>query len=475
MAAISLIPMNPPGFLDWKHIESFMEKAQEGRSLNLKVYRVEGHPSLQTLGFFEGIWDYITRQYSDETLTLLHHSVRKINVRARKGGWTTLAPDALCRRVILAQKYNRMVQALFADADWPQIHLPGSLQQPSLQSKHIKAVDPQKMQPFFRDGRFFNRIGEGRFEHLSPALQVGWKVARERGVEIYHERDKGALRRASEVLPRSDNLVMHWIGHSTVLIQMGNVNILTDPIFGDLAAIEKRRADPGIALDALPVIDVLLISHNHRDHLEESSILKLKKYQPLVCVPAGLQSWFRKRGFTRVQSHGWWTKTQLRTEGSSSDQPVVLTSVPAWHWSQRKLLDQNKSLWGGWVVSSRGSTVYFAGDTAYNKEMFEQIGETVRHIDLALMPIGPCGPEDLVRGSHMGPEEALQAFKDLKAELFVPIHWGTFRMGTDDYDEPLRDLNKFLQDDDALTNQVCLLHFGERFSLENLAADSLIA
>jgi len=156
--------------------------------------------------------------------------------------------------------------------------------------------------------------------------------------------------------------------------------------------------------------------------------------------PAGSSSVFKGMGFENVYACNWWDKFEVKSPGKD---PLTITFVPAKHWSGLKGIDANKHLWGGFVVSNeaKGTTTYFAGDTAMNASMFTQIKSTVPDIDLALMPIGPCAPRHLMKESHMDPSEAVAATDILQPKNMVPMHFGTFRLGPDSATAPRDSLN----------------------------------
>ncbi len=256
--------------------------------------------------------------------------------------------------------------------------------------------------------------------------------------------------------------IITWLGHASMLIQMGGVNILTDPIVGSPSFLYKRVLPFGAEFTALPHIDVVLISHNHRDHMDTNTLRALhKEHDPLFLVPCGDALWFKKRGITKVEEHLWWEA--LEHKG------VLFSFVPAWHWSQRGLLDHNSSLWGGWVMESKTDTVYFAGDSAYSEHYFKAIGERFPEIEIAIMPIGPCDPDHWMRKSHMSAQEAGQAFLDCGGKYFIPMHWGTFCFGTDLFSTPIERLTGWWSaHQEELKEQVlCLNKLGQQFHLEH--------
>ena len=221
---------------------------------------------------------------------------------------------------------------------------------------------------------------------------------------------------------RSQELRVTWIGHATVLIQVAGINIITDPIFGNSSVLFPRIIKPGIPLDKLPPIDVVLISHSHYDHMEKPALRFLAKKHPGISflVPEGNKRWFDKRKITGVTEISWWQSSTIKGASCSF--------LPAVHWTQRTMFDRNRSLWGSWMVQIGSTTIYFAGDTARG-EHFQAIANEFPAIDLAILPIGPCEPREFMKHAHIDWQEAIQAFQVLRAKQFFPIHWGTFRFG----------------------------------------------
>ena len=243
------------------------------------------------------------------------------------------------------------------------------------------------------------------------------------------------------------DLTVTWVGHSTMLVQIGGINALTDPVWADRAsplsfAGPRRRLPPAFALESLPPIDVVVISHDHYDHLDLSTVRRLAARFPDTqwFTPLGVGDRVRRAGVRHLEELDWW---EGRAVGS-----VAVTSTPAQHSSGRGIADRNRSLWCGWVVeASTGGVrraVYFAGDTAYCPA-FVDIGARLGPFDACLMPIGAYEPRWYMRYVHMTPEEAVRAYEDLcrgdaAASSLVPIHWGTFRIADDALDEPPRRL-----------------------------------
>lgn len=234
---------------------------------------------------------------------------------------------------------------------------------------------------------------------------------------------------------RSQGLIVTWIGHASFLIQIAGVNILTDPVFGGIVPFFPRMLPAGIPAMLLPSIDYILISHNHRDHMDTASLLAVKRFSPnvQVLVPQGDKQWFDRRGFVDAREYVWWQQIEAKSN-------AVITFLPSIHWSQRGLFDKNKSLWGSWLIQAGDSSIYFAGDTAYG-EHFKEIAASHQNIQAALLPIGPCEPHDWMKRSHTNAEQAVQAFLDLQAQHFIPMHWGTFGFGNDAFDAPITRLS----------------------------------
>jgi len=259
-----------------------------------------------------------------------------------------------------------------------------------------------------------------------------------------------------------------WIGHVTFLLQLDGVNFLTDPHFSGrafpLSFLGPKRTTPlGIALKDLPHIDVVLLSHNHYDHLDAASILALAKKQkgkaPLFVVPLGVKAWFIKRGIENVLELDWWQSTDFHH--------FKIQAVPAQHWSRRNPFDTNRSLWCGFVIEHEGKRVYFAGDTGYSRD-FKDIREKVGAMRLALIPIAAYAPRWFMKSSHIDPEEAVQVHLDLESSYSVGMHWGTFPLTDEPMDEPPKKLAVALKAAGVKAEQFTVMAHGETRWLEKL-------
>jgi N-acyl-phosphatidylethanolamine-hydrolysing phospholipase D len=232
-----------------------------------------------------------------------------------------------------------------------------------------------------------------------------------------------------------------WIGHATVLLQAGGLNVLTDPVFSQRAspvgfAGPRRAQPPGIALPDLPPIDVVLVSHNHYDHLDRDSIVQLAargQGRTVFLVPLGLKAWMEAQGVRDVFELDWWETHRVRG--------VPFQLVQARHWSGRGPGDRNRTLWGGWAVLASDQHCYFSGDTGYAAH-FREARERDGAFDLALLAVGAYEPRWFMGEQHMNPSEAVQAHLDLGARQSMGIHWGTFAMTDEPLDQPPRDLGQ---------------------------------
>ncbi|MFP6626141.1 MAG: MBL fold metallo-hydrolase [Deltaproteobacteria bacterium] len=225
-----------------------------------------------------------------------------------------------------------------------------------------------------------------------------------------------------------------WVGHSTLLIQMGGLSILTDPVWARVAGPRSlgpgRMVDPGLAIDDLPPIDVVLVSHNHYDHMDLVTLGRLAergKGRTRFLVPLQNGDILEQTGIGSVTELDWWDSLRV---GEAS-----IHCVPAFHWSRRGLRDTNRSLWSGWVVVAGGRRFYFAGDTGMF-DGFEEIGSRLGPFDLAAVPIGAYEPRCMMKASHLNPEEAVEALQRLGADHGLAIHFGTFELSDEPFDEP---------------------------------------
>jgi N-acyl-phosphatidylethanolamine-hydrolysing phospholipase D len=238
-------------------------------------------------------------------------------------------------------------------------------------------------------------------------------------------------------------LAATWIGHSTVLLQFQGLNVITDPVFSQRAFPvqwlgPRRVMDAALPIEALPPLDVVLLSHSHYDHLDKPAVRRIANAHPHATwiVPLGLASYIRGWGARDIVELDWWEQEVVAS--------LRVTATPARHFSARRLGDRNKLLWCGFGLEAQGTRAYFAGDTAYHPE-FGAIGATCGPFDLVMIPIGAYDPRWFMHVVHVDPEEAVRIYQDLVAPhvewrlpLMLGIHWGTFRLTDEPMDEPPR-------------------------------------
>lgn len=237
-----------------------------------------------------------------------------------------------------------------------------------------------------------------------------------------------------EPIEKSSEPIITWVGQSTFLIQIDGVNIVTDPIFFHLSPLFLRRfAPPGITIEKLPKIDFVIISHDHRDHMEKKTLIQLAKHDPIVLAPHGLGHRLARRGFKKIIEHHHGDRHTVMTE---SKEKVTFSFLPAAHWSGSNIFNISKSKHGSWMIENKKHNIYFAGDSSYDNH-FKEIAQEFKSIETALLPIGPIEPRDLIDHAHLDGKQAIKAFLDLNAQNFIPMHWGTFQFGLENFDEPI--------------------------------------
>ena len=224
---------------------------------------------------------------------------------------------------------------------------------------------------------------------------------------------------------RVEGLRITFINHATLLIQMEGLNILTDPIWSERAsplpwAGPRRHRPAGIRFEDLPPIDIVLLSHNHYDHMDLPTLRRLvARDRPRVVAALNHRAFLSRHGISSTEMD-WWQEEILSTS-------VRVSAVPAQHFSSRSMNDRNRALWAGYVIQGKQGGVYFAGDTGYANH-FKEIGRRFPALRAALLPIGAYKPRWFMRPVHLSPEEAVQAQSDLGAQVAIPMHYGTFQL-----------------------------------------------
>lgn len=285
------------------------------------------------------------------------------------------------------------------------------------------------------DGREFHN--ETPFPHEFTDL-LGYLFRQER---IEWSRDQTLPERPLPVPDVANGqLRLTWVNHATVLIQADGLNLLTDPIWSERAspvgfAGPERHHPAGIALEDLPPIDVVMISHSHYDHMDFPTIKRLHQvHDPLFVVPLGNAALLAPLGITRLVELDWWESVRLSNG-------CTLSAAQVQHWSNRRVLpsDRNLSLWAGFVLDTRAGPVYFGGDSGYNshyRAAFDRFGP----MRAALLPIGAYLPRWFMAYQHTGPQDAIRAHHDLQSAFSLGIHWGTFKLAPERRFQPAETL-----------------------------------
>jgi L-ascorbate metabolism protein UlaG (beta-lactamase superfamily) len=258
-----------------------------------------------------------------------------------------------------------------------------------------------------------------------------------------------------------------WIGHSTVLVQAGGINILTDPIYATHSGPwgitgPSRVRDPGIKFDDLPKIDLVLISHDHYDHLDLATLKRLwERDHPLIVTSLGNDTVIAQSGAKAV-AKDWGERVQVRPGIQ-----VIIERVH--HWGTRWMSDRNRALWSGFTVTLPGGNLFFAGDTGWGDGSWPKDAARDGPYRLALIPIGAYQPRAMMSGNHIGPVEAVAAFQALGAANALAIHWGTFRLAGEGVDEPPALLRKTLAEKGIATDRFRALEVGRNWEIPALA------
>ncbi len=247
-----------------------------------------------------------------------------------------------------------------------------------------------------------------------------------------------------------------WIGHATWLLRLAGLTIATDPIWSrSIGGMVSRLVPPGIAVNEIPQVNLVCISHDHRDHMDLPTLRRLGP-EPLYVVPLGNGPRLAKLGFPRVVELDWW---ESHVEGD-----LTITLVPSRHWSMRAPWNRNDTLWGGFVLRAPEGVAYHAGDTAAG-DHFAEIAARVGPIDWAMLPIGGYAPRWFMEPQHVCPEEAGDAFEALAARHLLAMHWGTFRLTDEAIGEPAERLRAWSQARQLPDSRLWVLDVGEVLQL----------
>lgn len=292
--------------------------------------------------------------------------------------------------------------------------------------QNIYIEDPDKGFFDFVKMRFF---GEEWIDPTTEADQIPWQPL-----------DLGKINSPSTAPQIS------WLGHSTFLIQYQGINILTDPAFADRVspfsfAGPKRYTKHTIDYTQLPRIDYVVISHNHYDHLDAqaTSILKNQTTPPTYFVPLGLKQWLVENGIPALSIH------EMDWYESKTDTKLKVDAYPSQHWSARGLFDRFETLWASWRLELGGFSLWFAGDTGYNEQLFTELGENMPAVDVSLIPIGAYAPRSFMKTYHTNPEESVLIHRLIKTKTSIGMHWGTYPLTAEAPTEPPIKLKEAIQ------------------------------
>jgi L-ascorbate metabolism protein UlaG (beta-lactamase superfamily) len=291
------------------------------------------------------------------------------------------------------------------------------------------------VRPHFDGSKFINPGGV-RTSGVVDLLK--WMFNRERGA--WEERMAIPYGPKPMTSVNGDGVRITFINHAAFLIQTSGINILTDPVWSDRVGPwgrfgPKRMRPPGIAFEDLPPIDIVLLSHNHYDHLDLPTLKRLARmHRPVIYCPLGVGAFLAQEGIPAAIEMDWWDERALSPE-------LQLVSVPAQHFSGRGTFDRDASLWCGFVIRRSAGNIYFAGDSGYG-DFFREIGARFSPVRVAMIPIGAYLPRWFMSPIHTSPDEALQIHLDVRAQRSIGMHYGTFPLADDGMDRPVEDLNQ---------------------------------
>ena len=287
----------------------------------------------------------------------------------------------------------------------------------------------------YRGKKFQNLYSPEMEKPVSP-----WKIMK----KFFTKTDKTKPRNALPVkklkkedlkISENDRLKVTWVGHSTTIVEIDGILLMTDPVFEKRASPvsfigpKRFQNELPIEIEDLPVVDVVLISHNHYDHLDRDTIQKLHTKVHKFLVPLGVDKYLKEWGVPKdkIEVLNWWDETTYKN--------IKFASTPSLHFSGRGLLDKNETLWTSWVVHGPDHRLFFSGDSGYSPT-FKKIGEKYGPFHMTLIENGAYN-EKLWGKIHMAPEQSVQAHIDLRGEVFHPIHWGTFDLALHAWQEPI--------------------------------------
>ena len=315
------------------------------------------------------------------------------------------------------------------------------------------------------DGTFRNNYLESIDKPFTDLIKWRWNAERTDPISFPLAQNDPDFLKQNRTEP-----TLTWIGHATFLLQYDGLNVLTDPHLTRRAspvsfAGPERFTPPGLTFDDLPEIDLVVISHNHYDHLDKLTVQTLYERQPdnppHFMVPLKQKAWFDDLGIPNVTELDWYQ--------SEAFKGWTVHAVPVQHWTSRSPWDRNQVLWAGWVLEHPDFRFFFAGDTGYSQD-FQDLAKAFPSFDLAALPIGAYDPRWFMKAAHINPEEAVRIHQDIRARYSVGMHWGTFQLTDEPMDEPPVKLRKALSEAGLAEDRFFVMQHGETKRLASLLA-----
>jgi L-ascorbate metabolism protein UlaG (beta-lactamase superfamily) len=262
----------------------------------------------------------------------------------------------------------------------------------------------------------------------------------------FRTREKGEWKEMKDVEPgpppaakvTGDSIVVTFVNHSTFLIQTMGLNILTDPVWSERAspvsfAGPKRMRPPGIRFEDLPEIDIILLTHNHYDHLDIKAMKKLAdRFAPEIYTTLGVGKYLEKKGIGNIKEMDWWDEIRI-------DSALSVICTPAQHFSGRGMFDRDRTLWSGFAIQTEKGSIYYSGDTGYG-DFFQEIKKRISPVRLSFLPIGAYKPKWFMSSIHTSPEDAVRIHQIIKSPKSIGMHFGTFPLADDSMEDPVKDL-----------------------------------
>ena len=293
----------------------------------------------------------------------------------------------------------------------------------------------KKLYHHLPDGTFRNPEGSPkRDENVKWSYKIFNKEKMKLDMTVPKDHVVGKQKVLSDLEKFKNDDYIAWIGHATFIIKLGNTTIITDPVFsrnaGPLIFGPKRFTEPALKLNEIPEIDLFLLTHNHYDHQDMTTIRRFPNKKAKVLLPLKLGKYFKRNGYTDVNEMDWYDKISI-------NEKLNITFLPAVHWSKRSLTDTNKTLWGNFLIEYKDKKILFACDTGYGN-IYKELGKKYGPIDLTMINIGAYDFKPMFDKSiyHTTPEEALKVAQDLKSKKVMGTHWGTFVLSLEPIMEP---------------------------------------